>query len=355
MKIESFVQQANSLRSKTIRAALGGYLQANKFDSIRVAVAYATIAGVRALLGMFSGRKVVQSNWVVGLDDALTHPGAIRLLMALPHSEVRVASLAGNSLRFHPKVMRFQSWSGSRKELMMIGSANLTSKALAGNSEAVVFLEARDANEKQIFARVWSELWTQGHVPTASELKDYANRYRAARRIREHLATRLTRTKGRRAPKAILEGDTADVDPSQANTCWIECGYITAMGRELEFKAEQGLFFGLPPTGGRQRRFRFRTSAGSIVRLRMKYQQNHMWRLQMNNDVPEVRKGLRPRRPDGKLGRSNKVAVFTRTEESDLFGLWFIAIDSRAFRKLQTSSRRHGTIGHTTTRSYGWV
>ena len=98
------------------------------------------------------------------------------------------------------------------------------------------------------------------------------------------------------------------------------------MGRELEFKAEQGLFFGLNPHGEAPKYFSYIVSDGSMIQMRMKYQGNHMWRLQMTRDVPEVADGLRPVRPDGKLGRLPWVAVFNRGKRNDTYTLNFVRV-----------------------------
>lgn len=356
MKVSYLIQKAKAPSSGTIKSALEARLQAQPHDSVSVAMAYVSVAGVRILLNAFSGRPISQSQWLVGLDDAVSQPGALDLLKTLGGAQVRVASLAHASIRFHPKVCRFQYSSGRGKELLMVGSANLTSSALAGNAEAVVFIEGQNRADKDQFSRIWADLWSQGHEPTTEELASYKERYEAAKAAREQSrgtpAIRERRARAKTEP--ILASDGAELDPSRAKTCWIECGSVTAMGRELEFKAEQGLFFGLQPAGGDPKTFRFGASNGSIVSLRMKYQQNQMWRLQMNNDVPEVRRGLRPTGPDGKLGRSDQVAVFTRTDDQDLFDIRFIKLRSRRFSALKKRSSRLGTVGHTTARCYGW-
>lgn len=347
------IQHPQTLPADTIGASLKSRLHRLPCHSTHAAVAYATVSGARSLLDALppGGRRT--SQWLLGLDDCLTQPGAIEMPIRLPHAEVRVATLAAISSRFHPKVFHFRSVAGP--DLFVIGSANLTGKALAGNSEAVVFLEAESTQDKGLLREVWSKLWAQGHKPTARELADYARRYEEVRRLRER-AQRVARKAASppRRRKEILAGDEAELDPAQATTCWIECGFVTAMGRELELKAEQGLFFGLAPTGGRGETFRFLASDGTVTDLRMKYQENHMWRLQMNNTVPEVRQGLRPRKRDGTLGRSPYVAVVTRTSEADLFGLRFVHLQSKAFRRLESKSRRLRTLGHTSARSYGW-
>lgn len=356
LKVSYVIQKADAPSAGTIQGALEARLQAQPHDSVSVAMAYVSIAGVRILLNAFSGRPITQSQWLVGLDDAVSQPGAVDLLKTLGGAEVRVASLARASIRFHPKVCRFQYSSGRGKELLMVGSANLTSSALAGNAEAVVFIEAQTRADKDQFSRIWADLWSQGHEPTTEELASYKERYEAAKKAREQSRARdvIRGPRPRVRTGEILVSDGAEIDPSGASTCWIECGFNTGKGRELEFKAEQGLFFDLQPAGGTPKTFRFRTSNGSIVSLRMKYQQNHMWRLQMSNDVPEVMRGLRPTGPDGKLGRSEEVAVLTRTDDHDLFDIRFTKLRSRRFADLKKRSSRLGTLGRTTARSYGW-
>ena len=124
------------------------------------------------------------------------------------------------------------------------------------------------------------------------------------------------------------------------------------MGRELEPKAEQGLFFGLSPSGGDSKTITIQTSHGSRVDLRLKYQRNHMWRLQMNNAVPEVQTGLRPVKGDGRLGRSPYVAVFKRRH--GITTLRFIELRGKKFAALRARTYKSGTLGKTTAREYGW-
>lgn len=356
MKILTLVQKETASYKNTIQGVLEAYAQHDLYDCVHVAMAYASIAGARTLLGVFANRKIKQSQWLIGLDDVITQPGAIKLLMGLENAEVRIAGFADSSSRFHPKVVRFRSFNETKKELLMIGSANLTSNAFSGNSEAVVFLECESAEDKREFLKIWQELWSQGHTPTKDELSNYEAQYKTASKNNKKTRARLlAQRKTDKKPKKVFENDNAEIDPAHASICWIECGYITAMGRELEFKAEQGLFFGLEASGGHEKMFRFCVSDGSTISLKMKYQQNHMWRLQMNNNVPEVQQGLRPLNAKGALGRSDSVAVFTRTKKTDLFTLSFVKLNSQEFAKLKKKSMEFGTIGQTSARSYGWL
>ena len=241
----------------------------------------------------------------------------------------------------------------AKKLLSVIGSANLTASALSGNAESVAIVEGQSDHDRHSLDTVWATLWSQGHKPTKAELDAYKERYAKAGLLRRKYKKIVTKSNIKK-PKEVLESDDAELDPSIATTCWIECGNVTAMGRELEFKAEQGLFFGLSPFGGKAEMIPLKVSDGTIVNLRMKYQGNHMWRLQMNNNVPEVKAGLRPKGKTGKLGRSPYVAVFTRGAKGHPTSLGFVHLKGGEFAKLRKQTVETGTLGKTTAREYGW-
>jgi len=198
-----------------------------------------------------------------------------------------------------------------------------------------------------------------GHIPTDSEIADYETEYKKQRREREQQNGAAAQP----IPAPLHAGyddadqDSSGDDPTLATVCWIEVGKNTLMGKELEFKAEQALFFGLSPIGDKkeERTFAFTVSSGDSVPLRFVYQGNSMWRLQMNVDVPEVAVGLRPRDPiTGKQGRSPFVAVVTRTDKSNHFALGFIDEQSPDYTEVRNRSENFGTLGSTSARKYGW-
>lgn len=351
MKVQLHAQHPATPSIGTLKAYLNKELSAGKYDEVRVAVAYMTVAGLQVLRTSLSPHKLKKSQWLIGLDDHVTHPGAIEALLNTENTDIRVVSHADKALRFHPKVFMFGKHGTPANYLTLLGSANLTASALGGNSEAVAIMEPQGQGETDSLDQLWSKLWALGHKPTKAELDQYKLAYEklAARRKQEKAA--------QKAPKKhepILESDDAELDPSVATRCWIECGFNTALGRELEFKAEQGLFFGLAPTGEDPRSFEFEVSSGALVKMRMKYQGNHMWRLQLSRDVPEVAKGLRPKKADGTLGRSPYVAVFDRTKKKGTYKLFFVRLTSPAFKKILSDSKADGTSGKTSARQYGW-
>jgi hypothetical protein len=208
-----------------------------------------------------------------------------------------------------------------------------------------------DAKELQdSFANIWSI----GQSPTPQLLKDYQKQFDRHFKQRRFLQDPGPAPHDSDKPRRALESDSTLMSPENADVCWIEVGKATAQGRELEFKAEQIRFFGLPPEGGPPAHRKFLVSNGEEVLLRLKYQiQNGMWRLQLNREVPEVLRGLRTLKA-GKLGRSPYVAVFSRIKNSKTIRLNFHLVRSKEFKSLKHRSLSLGTIGRTSARAYGW-
>lgn len=352
MKINYCIQHPISHHTKTLGALIDYKLKSEKYDQAQIAVAYMTVSGLRTLLSSFTSHKLCNSQWLIGLDDMVTQPSALEVLLRLDESEVRVIGYNDRGLRFHPKVYIFGKQRKPSNRLAIIGSANLTKAGLAGNGEASTVLESDKSADSISFNELWADLWKQGRPLDKTELQRYKKRYEEFSKKRKLLFKESKRASNSRS--TILESDHAEIDPSVARRCWIECGCVTALGRELEFKAEQGLFFGLSPQGEPPKYFQFRVSSGETIDLRMKFQKNRMWRLQLNTQVPEVLSGLRPKNSDGSLGRSPYVAIFERTQEENLYTLRFVRIDSKIFKTILAESLKKGTVGKTSARQYGW-
>lgn len=352
MKIRLKLQAPRPAYDDSIDAALVALVSEREWTKISVAVAYASVAGVTRLCNIIREKRPnITFRWVLGLDDYITQPGAIEFCESLPKSSTRVFSSAGANHRFHPKVFVFEDDATDKNVSIVVGSANLTYAALSKNCEAIAILE----NSGQLGVKSLEELqavWNLGKTPTADIISDYKAkfaRFRPTRKFVLETEPRISKNKD------VLSFDGALISPSKANTCWIEVGKNTAQGRELEFKAEQALFFGLDPVSKTAKIREFKVSNGKLVKLRLKHQtRNSMWRLQLRNEVPEVVIGLRPKTAKG-LGRSPYVAVFKRLSGNEQFGLKFIRRDSKNFAKLLEKSLESGTVGTTAAREYGWL
>jgi len=356
LKYSYFLQRNRENSGDSVKSKLKEYLSEDAYNTVHAAMAYVTVAGVRDMLNTMQTEPIF-SRWVIGLDDAISQPGAIDLVGSFSGSIVRVASFEEHNFRFHPKILYFKHSGDLTQALMMLGSVNLTRKAFSDNIESAVFLCSESSDDTKELDVFWNSAWSTGSDFSDEYLQSYRDKFELSKKLRNRARKERRKISGKEAfpkPRKVLDNDQAEIDPSRANTCWIECGNVTAKGRELEFKAEQALYFGLNQNEEESRYFTFMLSNGKEVSLCMRFQENHMWRLQMNNDVPEVAHGLRPTLENGSLGRSEFVAVFNRIENSSMFDLSFIKLGSKDFDLLREKSLDHGTLGSTTAREYGW-
>ena len=327
----------------TFDSVIGELARIHQADVTRIAAAYVTVSGVRSLLDVVRGTAVLTSSqWIVGLDDALTQPGAIELLSALENSEVRVAGIRYTGHRFHPKLFQF-SESSTVNAGLLVGSSNLTKAALSTNVEAGVSVICDTAEEFERIQQVWTKLWGCGQALTLQLLERYKEEYRISRANREAVA--------RKAGRRILDDDEGTVDPALATICWIEVGNITGFQAEqLEIKAEQALFFGVDVHGGPDKYVPLTLQSGAVVKVRLTYLGNFMWRFYLPATIPEVAdRGLRP----GGV-RSPFVAVFSRSRIQSPIALRFLRTTNPEFQEIRSVSLKAGTLGRTTAREYGW-
>jgi|GEM_PF-2431764 len=337
-----------------VKGLLKEVRESGERDTLGVAVAYATVPGVREMLEYIVQNELpTKSYWLFGLDDWITHPDAIELVMRVNGARVKVANGSSRGGKFHPKLYWF-SGSGAPSALVL-GSANLTRHGLSENVEVVTALVADGKSESVTLDAIWADAWKLGKPVTPKVLKDYRREFVWAREARKKaglLANQnaIGSVAGKSRKRVVLESDAASVDPSLASTCWIEVGNITGFGADqLEIKAEQALFFGLPSNGGLDRDVNVRLCLGGTVSIRVQYFGNHMWRFWLPQEIPEVAdKGLRP---GGK--RSPYVAVFKRAGSA--YTLYFVKLGTVEFRKLRRETEQAGTLGRTTAREYGWV
>lgn len=352
MNTSIHTQLPNCRKADTLGQTIATLSSSQKWEQMSVAVAYSSLAGVTRLHEVvFDAHPDASFRWLLGLDDYITQPGAIDFCCSVKNAEVRIYSSKRPNTRFHPKVLLFDAPQRGGMSSMIIGSANLTFAALNRNCEAVAVIEAQRKAERALMRSRFESLWSLGTAPTDKLLSEYKSKFDKFRKSRAFLLAAESETPTNTGP--ILHSDSALINPSTATVCWIEVGKNTAQGRELEVKGEQARFFGLEPTGGTAAFRNFIVSSGDTVPLRLKYQGNAMWRLQLRASVPEVDEGLRPV-INGKLGRSPYVAVFERTRTKDLFTLSFPRRDSKEFRGIWKNSESAGTIGSTASREYGW-
>jgi len=338
MRHHVLVQRASGPKGHRVIDLIEDLSQETAGVMLRVGAAYASVSGLRAVLSAVPLTK--GSQWVIGLDDYLTHPSVLDVLASLPGAEVRIAGEPVDGNRFHPKVYAAITRRG-RRAWFVGGSANLTDGGLKTNAEAVIALESRGSRDVDTIQEHWREVWKMGSATSDSVLGAYRLKFAQMLRARRK---RKPPPKGRQ----ILESDCATIDPSVARVTWIEVGNITGFQSEqLEIKAEQALFFGLQAQGGPDTSIEVTLTSGQRVHIPVRYRNNAMWRLNLPSTIPEVAAGLRPRGE-----RSPFLAVFIRRGGRTRFEL--TRVDSPAATDLRRESELHGTLGRTTAREYGW-
>jgi HKD family nuclease len=352
MDVELATQRPKGPKAEQLKERLAGCATACGCDELNAAAAYVTIEGVNALLEALGNCPLANSRWLVGLDDAISQPGAISRIRSLPNATVRVVAYGATGARFHTKMVHLKNGKVATSAVLMVGSANLSRAALERNAEAAAFISSKTVGEATLLADTFESVWKLGHVPSQEELDAYAVRYNAARTLRKKLEKILLEAPP--STNVVTSPDEAQLDPSLARTCWIECGRITLMGRELELKGIQARFFGLKPTGGSTEVLALVGVDGSTHPTTFNFRGNSMWRVYFPSTIPEVKAGLRPIEADGSQGRSPYVAVFQRTSTSGRFKLKFLHEQAAAYAALKARSARLGTLGDTGSRLFGW-
>jgi HKD family nuclease len=347
VKTRYLVQGSATGGGRTVAGELDRLMGIDRYERIGLAVAYATVSGLRVLIELLDKRRsVTASKWLFGLDDCFTQPAAITLAASLPGADVRVARMQVTDGRFHPKVLFLSSPDSA--VTLIVGSPNLTRDALLHNVEAVAISRATRRPEARMLLRAWRDTWSVGHTPTSTELDRYQEEFNSVSEARSRLERERSITPETPGGE-ILSRDSAMVDPALATVCWIEVGNITGFKQEqLEIKAEQALFFGLRPTGGADTTVTVQLPDRRMISIPVKYRHNAMWRFNLPDAIPEVARGLRP---GGK--RSPFVAVFTRASSGQRIQLKFIR-RGEDYRAIERRSTELGTLGSTSARLYGW-
>ena len=123
------------------------------FSRLTGLYAFASHKGARLLIGILQRSpswSAASKRWVVSIDGGITEPEALRFLLKLRRSEVRVPdaeALLTRSLnptfRFHPKTLLLERQSPTFKPAaILVGSANLTCSGLCFGHEHALSAKA---------------------------------------------------------------------------------------------------------------------------------------------------------------------------------------------------------------------
>jgi HKD family nuclease len=347
----ALIAQVSGIREGAIAESIRSAVLSVEADEVFVASAYVTAYGLSDFLSYLGDYSTMKFRFLIGLDDSISQPYAISHAAKCGASIVRIASSSGSGTRFHPKMFIFRN-SSSGKTCCISGSANLTRAALHKNTENVVVLWTTNKEEDVSIEAHFHNFWKSGKTLTPELLSSYTEKFKRARK------RDLQKVDGSDAGvnfNIISNPDSAAIPPDSASTCWIECGNVTLMGRELELKRIMERFFNLDATQEGGKTLILIDVTGQRHETRFNYRhQNAMWRVLLPTTLKEVGEGLRPTNKSGKQLRSPYVAVFERTDSELEFKVAFIQDKSDAYSELTERSLVTGAIGKTTARAFGW-
>ncbi len=213
----------------------------------RIGFAYATQGGIDPLCKDGSGedwRDSASSEWLIGLDQGITEPDALRELAAHSEADVRVlipdTELSKGSLykrpRFHAKIAFIESTSLGQDSSLITSSANLTGSALENRptNYEVGLMQSTDqglsSEDIEQFNQWWKSAWSQGTPVTDSLLDQYEE-------VRQDFFQSNPEVQE-------FESSTSVNHASEATNLWIETKKMTGgAGNQTRFNVELSPFF----------------------------------------------------------------------------------------------------------------
>lgn len=248
-------------------------MQRRPYDVFDVAVAYATIGGVKELTRkcrLLGGKEweSMEKRWLVGIDYCRTEPMAIEMLANEPRSTVKIHD--GNNvvrrlrctpiLPFHPKAFVFRSDTATA---IVSGSGNLSRNGLTKGHEVGSLLVVRDpksqhentANDVCLGVRTWfDQLWSRGTAATRV-LPSYTSIFESVDHLRTPVATDDDAGDTEWLETGSRRGALTAEQLRQLRACrhlWIEAGTLTKNrgpmrpGNQLMMSRMTRVFFGFP-------------------------------------------------------------------------------------------------------------
>jgi HKD family nuclease len=216
--------------------------------SLRIAVAYTTYGGVTALMPQLR-RQATPVVWeratkilITCFDMGNTDPAAIRYLVERHAFSIRVSDVKESNANYHPKIYVI----GRKDDTgVLLGSANLSGRALAANSEiGVLYDPYPDLTDLE---KAWSAILETSHPLTAKELKKYE-------------AERPKRQRRKPQPDAPVPAEflpaagelpvfakkvDAGMDPMAYDAFWVEAGLVSGWAQsQVELPRSANRFFG---------------------------------------------------------------------------------------------------------------
>lgn len=243
------------------------------FTHLDVAVAYATMPGVRTMREAVEGVpggvwNSLKKRWLVGIDYYRSQPTALDALAGLSHSRLKVPdglAVLGQQrctplVSYHPKTFIF---TGPKSIAVISGSGNLSQFGLkAGQEVGSVLLVAKPAGTQE--RELWKSLqgvkaWYDSKWPQADSFARVRDEYKRQYESIDNLnAPTPTEDDATTSMHASRVGRAMGFDARQlrqlrvAGSLWIEAGNVTKNrgkdkpGNQLMLRRMTRVFFDMP-------------------------------------------------------------------------------------------------------------
>jgi hypothetical protein len=280
------------------------------------------------------------------LDDSITQPTAIDTLANLANVQIRLASLASEGRRFHPKLYCLWSSDNPSRCLAVVGSANMTLHGLNRNGEVGVLLIAEDAAEANMLKSAWEQMNALGRDLQDWDLDAYRKAHDRARKARRRMANDGILPPDPEAEEELGSIPVFNGDPAHAAVAWTEGASPSAGGRDLEFPRAMMPFFGLTRSPTTKR---FRMANGQTFPLTFTMRtDNQMWRLLFSRDAIFAGIGRESLRPvAGNSNRSDLAIVFSHAAGGRNFDVDLVVIGSPEHAALLARTQAVGVLDRT--------
>lgn len=218
---------------------------------LRIAVAYITLSGTRTLLPALASStgdkwSTIPKTLITCFDFGHTEPSALRSLRE-EGIRVYISNLGSGSIRlqpnpssFHPKIYLSLDDQGCRA---VVGSANLTRRALTINTEIMAKIELTD---QQPMIDTWNDIMTSAERLSNSLLSHYEALRSSAKPLGIIDEPRAVKTVESDALPVFRESvEAGQLTPNQYTAFWIDAGYLSGGSHnQLELPRLAHRFFG---------------------------------------------------------------------------------------------------------------
>jgi HKD family nuclease len=313
--------------SPVILDRLAGIISAGNYRRFRIAVAFATYAGVVLIQRLLNQRdSPIEVLALVGLDRNITEPEALKRLREDDRVSLRVFRSAPTTM-FHAKAYFFD---GEEDPTLLVGSCNLSKAAFTQNRESAIWLSG-PAELFTEWEEWWEVLWSSAEPLTNELLAEYRARYEVDRNG---------------ASDNQNHGDSESLTSSaaQGDRLWLGTGSMTGGAvSQLELPRETAAFFLDEADTNATVELTLIRGSMSWPNNHMAFYQNEMWRINLSTEIPEVEAKSLP----------YKYVLFERTDVRDTYR--FDVVDEEDRAELRMASEALEQYGQTMSRDFGWL